>query len=316
MSINLLIRLNVQYFGRTLHVMDRKLTLHRILRHFGYVLLIPFLVLSVLIIFRGDQELKVKEKKPFKRLKIQSRSIDNPSEIVPIKDSSVKPVLYQQAVSLKGLRTKIKKQRFIDLMLPAILVAKFRIKQNRKKIKNLVKKARENVLKKRDSIFLADKKKIYKCRDTNELIKKLHTHPVSIVLAQAALECGWGTSRFFVKGNNVFGIWSYDANEPRIKASYTRGDKRVYVRKYDNLALSIQDYFRTIARVPSYEKFVEKRLITSDPFKLIPHLKPYSELRKIYVKRLENMIRLNNFTKYDDYYIDTASIKPAEKLLF
>ena len=62
---------------------------------------------------------------------------------------------------------------------------------------------------------------------------RLKTHPTSIVLAQAAIESGWGSSRFYKEANNVFGVWSYSENEPRIKAMEDREGKSVYVKKYD-----------------------------------------------------------------------------------
>ncbi len=251
---------------------------------------------------------------PYQVLKVEYDSLSSYSEIQPVDSNSVKPVLYSNAISLASLNTREKKARFIDLMLPAILVAKFRIREQRKKVKALLDKTGEEKFSSADASYLNQKMEKYRCEDTQELIKKLHTHPPSIVLAQAALECGWGTSRFFVKGNNVFGIWSYDSDEPRLKASYSRGDKSVYVRKYDNLALSIEDYFRTIARVPAYQEFVKKRLKTSDPIKLVPYLRKYSEQREIYVKRLKNIIRLNDFTKYDNYYIDSSYIKSVKEL--
>ena len=63
----------------------------------------------------------------------------------------------------------------------------------------------------------------------------MKTHPYKYRLAQAAIESGWGTSRFYKEANNVFGIWSYSENELRIKAMEDREGKSVYVRKYDVL---------------------------------------------------------------------------------
>lgn len=280
-------------------------------KHGTNLVLVPLAILFIYSFWSVEYEKKdTHDKMPYQSLKIDYKSIDNPDEIVAIKDSLVKPLLYQKAVSLKGLPVEQKKKRFIDLMLPAILVAKFRVEQKRKRVGMLIQK---ETLSPNDSLYLEEQLTTYKAKDTQSLRKKLHTHPPSIILAQAALECGWGTSRFFVEGNNVFGIWSYDSSEPRIKAAFSRGNKDVYVRKYDNLALSIEDYFKTIARVSAYQTFVQKRVETSDPFKLIPYLKNYSELREIYVKRLGNMIRLNNFTQYDHYKIDSSYIQPVMK---
>ena len=132
------------------------------------------------------------------------------------------------------------------------------------------------------------------------MLSRLKTHPTSIVLAQAAIESGWGTSRFYIEANNVFGIWSYSENELRIKAMEDREGKSVYVRKYDVLPESIISYFKTIARGP-YSEFRTAREKISEVSVLISYLEVYSELREEYVKRLDQLIQYNNFEKYDSY---------------
>ena len=127
-------------------------------------------------------------------------------------------------------------------------------------------------------------------------------YPVNLelLLAQAALESGWGTSRFYKQANNIFGVWSYSENEPRIKASEARDGKPIFVKKYDTLPESFASYFKTLARGP-YKTFRSKRTQTNDVFQLITHLQLYSELREEYVSRLESLIRFNNLEQYDSY---------------
>ena len=60
-------------------------------------------------------------------------------------------------------------------------------------------------------------KTIYKVKSDKSLLLALKPHPRSIALAQAAMESAWATSRFFVKANNVFGMWSVNKNEPALK---------------------------------------------------------------------------------------------------
>ena len=128
----------------------------------------------------------------------------------------------------------------------------------------------------------------------------MKTHPTSIVLAQAAIESGWGTSRFYKEANNIFGVWSYSENESRIKAMEDREGQSVYVRKYDALLESIVSYFKTIARGP-YSEFRAAREKISEVSVLISYLEVYSELREEYVKRLDQLIQYNKFEKYDSY---------------
>jgi Bax protein len=133
--------------------------------------------------------------------------------------------------------------------------------------------------------------------------------PNSIVLAQAAIETGWGQSRFFLEGNNVFGIWSYNADEPRLQAGIGR-ETPVYVRAYGDISESIHDYFETLGGARAYNGVRKARMETNDPFLLIPHLKYYSERRNWYVSQLRTMIEQNNFIKYDNYKLDPNHVVP------
>ena len=131
-------------------------------------------------------------------------------------------------------------------------------------------------------------------------MKRLHPHPTSIILAQAAIESGWATSRFCREANNIFGIWSYNSNEKRIKASEGREGQDIYLRKYDSLFESVYDYLETISRAGAYEEFREMRLYSSNPYRLIWYLSNYSELRYEYVRSLRNVIEFNDLHLYDN----------------
>lgn len=212
--------------------------------------------------------------------------------------NSVIPYLYKNSIDLSGLHVPLKKELFIHLMLPSILIAKHEIDQTRLTVSTLIELNRNRTIE--EETFLKDLLKTYKCTSNEELLVRLQTHPTSIVIAQAALESGWGTSRFYKQANNIFGVWSYSENEPRIKASETRDGKSVFVKKYETLPESFASYFKTLARGP-YKSFRYKRTQTKDVFQLITHLKLYSELREEYIARLESLIRFNNLEQYDSY---------------
>ena len=222
---------------------------------------------------------------------------DLPSDIRPV-SNPVNAYVYTKAIELTGLDVQNKKQAFINLMLPSILIAKHQLEQDRIKVLALQKK--NEPLSDKESNYLEYLKKNYKCKTFKELLSRLKTHPTSIVLAQAAIESGWGTSRFYKEANNIFGVWSYSENESRIKAMEDRGGQSVYVRKYDALPESIVSYFKTIARGP-YSEFRAAREKISEVLVLISYLEVYSELREEYVKRLDQLIQYNKFEKYDSY---------------
>ena len=212
----------------------------------------------------------------------------------------VTPYVYTSSVDLRGLEVQEKKQAFINLMLPSILIAKYKLEQHRKKVLRL--RTKLDRLTSSDETYLSGLKKKYKCDSIEELLLRLKTHPTSIVIAQAAIESGWATSRFYREANNIFGVWSYNENESRIRAAEDRQGKAVYVKKYDSLPESIASYFQTIARGP-YANFRVTRSQTDEVFELTPHLVRYSELREEYVKIVEELIRYNDLERYDKFVL-------------
>ncbi|GIR13685.1 MAG: hypothetical protein CM15mP23_22600 [Cryomorphaceae bacterium] len=150
------------------------------------------------------------------------------NDIRPV-SNPVNAYVYTKAIDLSELDVQNKKQAFVNLMLPSILIAKYQLEQDRIKVLALENKIEP--LSDEEEYYLANLKKDYKCHTCKELLLRLKTHPTSIVLAQAAIESGWGTSRFYNEANNIFGVWSYSENEPRIKAMEDRAGKSVYVKK-------------------------------------------------------------------------------------
>jgi Bax protein len=182
-----------------------------------------------------------------------------------------------------------KKERFQVLMLPAV-------KKVHAELESDFLKAEQAVAAGKD---LAAMREEYRATTDSDLLGALKPHPISIVLAQAAMESAWGTSRFFVEANNVFGVWSFDPDEPRIAAGEKRGDKTVYVKRYKTLQASIRDYYRTLARGAKFAEFRALRLTTDDPFKLVTKLDSYSEKGALYGEELTAIIRRNEFQQYD-----------------
>lgn len=227
--------------------------------------------------------------------------VESEADIMPISSGLVKPILYSQVRILEELPPFEEKSRFIDIILPAILVARHEIKQDLERLTNL-----SNALEwsESDSLFLKALSTNYRTDNLDLLKQRLVTHPNSIVLAQAAVESGWGRSRFFREANNLFGVWSFDANESRIRAGISRDDYQVYLRKYNDISESIKDYYKTIGRHRSYRDFVKKRVTSQDVKVLVPLLKAYSERGDAYTKQLLSMIRFNEFEQYDNYTID------------
>jgi len=245
-----------------------------------------------------------------KKTRCEYRDLSYIDEIIPIQDTVVIPVVYQNPIELSKLSISERKQKFIDMILPSILIVRFDLEQKIKRITYLENKiAKGNPLTQKDSSFVLSLMNEFQTNDLSELKIRMKPHPVSIALAQAALESGWGTSRFFREGNNIFGVWSFDPKEKRIEASIRRDDQAVYLRKFDNIQEAIQNYYATIGRVSAYKAFRKARIKNNlSPEKMIKYLDKYSEMGGDYVDLLRGVIRSNNLTRYDKYTIDQAFI--------
>ena len=199
----------------------------------------------------------------------------------------VKPKVY------KKMSVVDKKRNFIQLMLPIIQESRKELIQLSLKIQGY--KGRELSI--HEETYLNKLFDLYNIsnREIDSLLTAIQPHPVSLVLAQAAMESGWGTSRFFHTGNNIFGVWSFDSKDERIEAKSREG---VYLKKYDSLKESVDDYFLILGRVAHYKEFRDLRRETKDPKKLAEQLSSYSESSD-YVKNLKIIMRVNKFTQYD-----------------
>ena len=78
-----------------------------------------------------------------------------------------------------------------------------------------------------------------------------------VLLAQAALESGWGNSRFALEGKNLFGIRTYDLREPHMLPS--NNPKKWGVRVYQHECDSVQHYIDILNSGSAYEKYRELR---------------------------------------------------------
>lgn len=227
--------------------------------------------------------------------------IDSLSQIVLLGDSLVQPIIYSQLHGLADKPVPQAKALFISALLPSILIVKRELREAREQLRNLKEKRKWNTS---DSAYYHSLRSRYKASDVDNLLLRMETIPNSIVLAQAVVESGWGQSRFFLEGNNIFGMWSYNRDEPRLRAGTTREEQTVHVRLYNDLTESVRDYFEALGSAPAYGELRQALQQTRDPFELLPHLRKYSERREAYVQQLRLIIEQNNLTQYDHYRID------------
>ena len=147
-----------------------------------------------------------------------------------------------------------KKIDFIEIMLPLIAYENQKILLERTRlfdIKNYLEI--EKTLESNDLDYLLTLSKKYKVSSThkhkidliNEMLIKVNIIPNSIVLAQAANESGWGTSRFAKEYNALFGQYTYDENNGIVPFKREEGEKHL-IKHFPSINKSIESYFINI----------------------------------------------------------------------
>lgn len=136
-----------------------------------------------------------------------------------------------------------------------------------------------------------------------QLLLRVDVVPASLVLAQAAKESGWGTSRFAREGNNFFGIWCFYKSCGMTPER--RDDGRFHeVAMFDTVEEGVRYYIRTINSHIAYDGLRETRAIArqqNEPFageELASGLLRYSERGLMYVNEIQSMIRYNQLQRF------------------
>ena len=136
--------------------------------------------------------------------------------------------------------------------------------------------------------------------------------PVSMNIAQAAKETGWGTSRFAQEGNALFGQWTWSGKG--LKPLSADNDTTHKVMKFQVLQASVKAYQRNLNTHSSYKDFRSARAELRDEGKklnslvLTNYLDKYAETGEVYVKVLQKIIKQNSLTDFDDAKLLPSSI--------
>jgi len=146
--------------------------------------------------------------------------------------------------------------------------------------------------------------------DFQELFKRVDVVPPSLAVAQAAIESGWGTSRFARQGNALYGQWMWGSGKGIVPAEREDG-KNHKIRSFDYLMQSVYTYVHNLNTHPAYADFREMRLRQglSEPLppsqRLADALTAYSERGSDYVQEVKLIIRSNGLSR-----IDSAQLEP------
>jgi Bax protein len=228
----------------------------------------------------------------------------------------VKPIYFTQfPKDLDGLKnTQLKKETFIKIVLPLVVAENEKISADRKKLIILSDKKFTTDPEKQ---WIRQKLLEYKVKkgDLKELLVRMDIIPASIALAQAAKESGWGTSRFALEGNAIFGQWTWSGQgiAPLDRAS----NKNHKILKFPILRASVKAYKNNLNTHKSYSKFREKRLNLREKNKKISGLEltetlnNYAQTGSEYTKILNQIIKQNRLTDFEPVSL-ISSIKNIE----
>ncbi|MCF2902743.1 glucosaminidase domain-containing protein [Pseudoalteromonas sp. OFAV1] len=134
-----------------------------------------------------------------------------------------------------------------------------------------------------------------------ELAKKVDLIKPSQILAQAAIESGWGTSRFALEGNNIFGVWCWTEG-CGLKPSGAPEESKYWVKRYSSIKESINDYILNLNTHDAYQKFRDIRFKSDDVIEQLNGLEKYSQEEGEYIAKLQAIIKYNNLKQYDERF--------------
>ena len=229
------------------------------------------------------------------------------------KNKLVKPIsltlLPKEIKKIENIKKR--KDLFIQIILPLVIKENNSIKSDRKKLFNILNKSKNT---KTENNWLNSKFKQYGVvdKDLSTLKIRMDEVPVSIAIAQAAKETGWGTSRFALEGNALFGQWTWTGDG--IKPAGADNDSTHKVMKFKVLQASVKAYQRNLNTHSTYRDFRSARAELRDQGRkldsgaLSKHLDKYAETGKQYVKILQQIIRQNNLQDFDDAKLLPMSI--------
>ena len=208
---------------------------------------------------------------------------------------------------------RLKKKLFYLITLPIIHESNRLILEDREMVINIEKKflrADLNENEVNETVRLAVKYKLdYSTIDLKlfrDLKQRINIIPVSLALAQAIVESGWGQSRFALEGNALYGQWTTNEQKGIIPEDRDE-DKTHAVRKFENLQQSVQAYMHNINTHRAYYSFrvvrrIAERVQYTDPISAkVKFLAAYAEIGQEYVDKLELIIESNKLREFDRF---------------
>jgi Bax protein len=203
--------------------------------------------------------------------------------------------------------TEKRKRAFLKVMLPHILRENERILSARSRLEQLHQRVQSGAeLNARDQRWLEQLAEQYGVDDvdTAELLNRVDAVPPGLALAQAVEESGWGTSRFALMGNAVFGMWTWVPGSGLVPENRPEGET-YEVQRFKSLDHSVAAYMRNLNSKTSYREFRDKRAVmrdrnlTPDSYQLAGTLHRYSVRGQDYIRTIRSIMKSNGLDQFD-----------------
>lgn len=238
-------------------------------------------------------------------------------------DSDIPPLILVQIPEdiNSSVNTRTKKKTFFMALLPMALLANQEIRQERQEIQQTLARHQARAEEAGDPERIQVLAKRYGLRGRpltdhrarRQLLQRVDTIPPALVLAQAANESAWGTSRFAQMGNNLFGEWTFKPGTGLVPAGRPEGET-YEVRVFASIYQSIRSYMNNLNRNGAYRKLrgiraeLRKKEKPVTGAALSKGLINYSQRREEYIKEITAMIRQNNLEQ-----VNLAKLRQPEE---
>ena len=203
--------------------------------------------------------------------------------------------------------TEKRKRAFVKAMLPHILRENERIAADRERLERLHDRLQfGGALTARDQIWLRQQAEQYGLEevDTAELLNRVDIVPPGLALAQSIEESGWGTSRFALLGNAVYGQWTWNTGAGIVPENRPEGET-YEVQRFKSLENSVAAYMRNLNSKSSYREFRDSRAAMRDrgqepdSYQLAGYLHRYSVRGADYIRTIRSIMRSNSLDVFD-----------------
>ena len=221
---------------------------------------------------------------------------------------------------LKSVRpASERKKLFVQAVLPQVLLVNELILASRQRLLALSGAIGAGTLGRRDRRWLAGMETRYRVEadDFDELIRRVDAVPAPLALAQAAIESGWGTSRFAREGNALFGQWTWARRGGLVPKLRDEGASHA-IRAFRQIADSVSAYVRNLNTHAAYAGFRATRAAMRragkprDGSTLAAALGRYSQRGEAYVADIRGIIRRNRLGRFDNARLTARTCRIAD----